>query len=124
MVEDPETLLFFCVDEKKVKVVAINPEVERAKITAQLINEVFNSTSTRLREQAAQVRFDELQEEMNTLFKNLHKMKSSDRKEVLKAQKVLPGLLKRESRFAAFKRNYVREHISDYEELVELVKVS
>ncbi len=121
-IDDPESMLQFDVKEKKVAVSAINTSIEKASMTAQLINEVFNATSTGLRTKAAQVRFSALQDEMNVLYSNLRLLKTGEPVETKKAMIILPGLLSRKSKFAAFKRNYVRAHLEDYSELEELIK--
>ncbi len=56
-----------------------------------------------------------MQKEMNLLFHNLELLrKYPDSAILLRKLKVL---LKRESAFAAFKRCYVREHLSEYPSL-------
>ena len=58
-------------------------------------------------------------EEMNVLYKTLEKHKNNpDSKRYLRS---LRATLDRNSIFAAFKRNYVRKHISDYPDLEEFL---
>ena len=72
-----------------------------------------------IREAACQHRIDRLADEMNILYKKLEKHKKNP--ELLRYKKSLRATLSRNSIFAAFKRNYVRKHISDYPDLEEFL---
>lgn len=72
--------------------------------------------NTGIRIHASAMRFNELNKEMNKLFRNLQKAKRNPgSKAVLRK---LKALLRRESAFAAFKRNYIRENAKEYEWLL------
>ena len=103
-----------CYEEGHVKVHNIVDE-ERAIMTADLIQECFEKRNTGIREAACQHRIDRLADEMNILYKILEKHKKNP--ELLRYKKSLRATLSRNSIFAAFKRNYVRKHISDYPDL-------
>lgn len=112
---DPEELIRFGVNVKDVEAVAKVATAE-AELTAELVNEVFNLRNTGIRIHASAMRFNELNKEMNKLFRNLQKAKRNPgSKAVLRK---LKALLRRESEFAAFKRNYIRENAKEYEWLL------
>lgn len=116
--EDPEKMLEQCYEEGHVNVHNIVDE-ERAFMTADLIQECFEKRNTGIREAACQHRIDRLADEMNILYKTLEKYKKNP--EVLRYKRSLRSTLSRNSIFAAFKRNYVRKHISDYPDLEEFL---
>ncbi len=72
-----------------------------------MIVEIFNLKNTGMRVYKSEMRVQELNLEMNKLYDTLEEMQENpESKFVLRKVK---ALLRRESRFAAFKRNYVRE---------------
>lgn len=83
-------------------------------MTAELIMEVFNLKNTGMRVYKSEHRYKELNLEMNILYDALEELKKSPKSAFLsrKAQ----ALLRRESRFAAFKRNYIRDNKGYYPE--------
>lgn len=116
--EDPEKVLEQCYEESHVIVNSIVDD-ERAIMTANLIQECFEKRNTGIREAACQYRIHCLADEMNILYKILEKYKENP--EASRYKKSLKATLSRKSVFAAFKRNYVRKHISDYPDLEELL---
>ena len=113
-VEDPEEFLDQCYQDGHVVVHNIVDE-ERAIMTAELIQDSFEKRNTGIREAACQHRIDCLADSMNVLYKTLEK-----HKEMPSSQRYIKSLkssLKRSSEFAAFKRNYVKNHIADYPDL-------
>lgn len=90
-------------------------DVEQAIMTATLIQECFEKQNTGIREAACQYRINRLADEMNILYKVLEKHKKEP--ELLRYQKSLKAILSRNSMFSAFKREYVRNHLSDYPDL-------
>lgn len=117
-VEDPEEMLEQCYENGHVNVHNIVDE-ERAVKTAELIQECFEKHNTGIREASCQYRIDRLAEAMNVLYKTLRNYKEHpDSKRYMRS---LRFTLSRQSAFAAFKRNYVRKHISDYPELEEFL---
>ena len=104
--------MFDC-DENDVKLSAkaAKPD-EKTKRTVMLIYEIFNLRNTGMRVYKSDYRFKTLQKEMNILYDNLEKLRENpDSKLILRK---LKAILKRESAFAAFKRCYVREHLTEY----------
>ena len=92
---------------------------ERAVMTAELIQDCFEKRNTGIREAACQHRINCLADSMNVLYKTLEKHKEDP-----KSQRYIRRLkfsLSRNSKFAAFKRNYVRKHITDYPDLEEFL---
>lgn len=117
--EDPEKMLEQCYEEGHVNVHNIVDE-ERAVMTASLIQECFEKRNTGIREAACQHRIERLADEMNVLYKVLEKHKKNP--ELLRYKRSLRATLSRNSIFAAFKRNYVRKHSSDYPDLEEFLE--
>ena len=111
--QDPENAIFFDCDENDVKLSAkaAKPD-EKTKRTVMLIYEIFNLRNTGMRVYKSDYRFKTLQKEMNILYDNLEKLRENpDSKLVLRK---LKAILKRGSAFAAFKRCYVRKHLTEY----------
>ena len=117
--EDPESLICFKLENEDVLVYAKVQENERVALTAQLVTEIFNLKNTGMRVYKSEMRFQELNREMNKLYDTLEEMKENpDSAFVLRK---LKALLRRESRFAAFKRNYVREHQEKFPQLSQYI---
>ena len=113
-VEDPEELLEQSYKDGHVTVHNI-VDGEQAIMTAELITECFEKRNTGIREAACQARINRLAEEMNVLYKTLEKYSKNPGK--TRYMSSLESSLSRKSAFSAFKRNYVRKHISDYPDL-------
>lgn len=110
---DPEQEIIFRLKKDNIELLSQKavPD-EKTERTINLIWEVFNLKNTGMRIYKSDMRLKELQKEMNLLFDNLEQLRENpDSKIVLRK---LRALLKREAAFAAFKRCYVREHLSDY----------
>ena len=116
---DPEEVLTYHLDEKRVKVNVKDAEDQEALLTAELIEEVFNSTSTGIRTEAGQVRLRELQVVMNTLYKQLERYRQNP--DDGRTIKTLCGFLDRAAPFSGFTRSYVREH--KWKDLIKLADV-
>lgn len=117
-VDDPEEMLEQSYENGHVNVHSIVNE-ERADMTAELIQACFEKRNTGIREAACQYRIDRLAEVMNVLYKTLEKHKEHPESE--RYIRSLRATLSRKSNFAAFKRNYVRKHITDYPDLKEFL---
>jgi hypothetical protein len=116
---DPEKYLKFELRENDVIITETVSDDETIKRTALLIQEVFGKQNTGMRTYTTKERLNELQKEMNLLYKNLEALRENPKsKAILRNIKVL---LKRESAFAAFKRNYIRNRLSEYSDLEEYV---
>ena len=100
---------------------AVDPDDEKAEATAILIYETFNLKNTGIREAACENRLEHLRASMNVLYRELEKYKIAPNSPIHK--RMLKALLRRESEFAAFKRNYIRDNISEYPDLAEYVKL-
>ena len=111
--QDPENAILFDCDENDVKLSAkaAKPD-EKTKRTVMLIYEIFNLRNTGMRVYKSDYRFKTLQKEMNILYDNLEKLRENPYSKLILRK--LKAILKRESAFAAFKRCYVREHLTEY----------
>lgn len=118
--EDPEERLSFEMENEEVKVEAIDKEDKKAILTAELIMEVFNLKNTGMRVYKSEHRYKELNLEMNILYDALEELKKSPKSAFLSRK--VQALLRRESRFAAFKRNYIRDNKGYYPESEKWLK--
>lgn len=114
---DPEEKINFNFNGEDIEVSAKDLNDLQAVRTAELIYDVFNLKNTGIREYTSDFRFKKLQEEMTIFFENLRKYKSEKL-----AFKIVKSKLRKESRFAEFKRFYVRKNIDSYPELYEIIK--
>lgn len=114
---DPETKIYFRLHDGNTDVQAINPEDEDAKMTAELVTEVFNLKNSGMRVYKSDMRFGELNREMSKLYSALEEL-SVEPQSAFAANK-LRALLRRKSRFAAFKRSYIREYMTRYIEYLD-----
>lgn len=117
---DPEEKISFEFKGNEIEVLSKNPQDEQAVKTAELIYEVFNIKNTGIREFASDFRFKKLQKEMLIFLQKLEEYRNN--KQSFFNFRILKELLKRESEFAAFKRNYIRKNIKVYPELEEVIK--
>ena len=104
--DDQEEMVIFRLQENEIDVHAINDKNRQAVLTAKLITEVFNLKNTGMRVYKSDFRFQELNREMNKLYDSLEEMKEPSQQKL--ALRKVKSLLRRESKFAAFKRNYIR----------------
>ncbi len=118
-VVDPERYLKFYIDSNIARVDSRENEDEKACMTAELINEVFNKDNTGIRRNGAEQRTKKLLTEMNLFYTSLRKYKTDTSNN--RNKRVLRGMLKRESVFAAFKRDYIRRNIELYSEFKDWV---
>jgi len=113
--QDPEEVIDFQLASEEVRVNAKDDLNEEAVLTATLIQETFELKNTGMRVKASEMRYQELNKEMNKLYDNLEEWGiKPDSRIVLRK---LQALLSRESAFAAFKRAYIRRNIDRYPEL-------
>ena len=117
---DPETLLnhIWLDNEVVVKPIGDQPD-EKVLMTAELIQSCFTKSNTGIRTVQCAARYDRLAATMNTLYRTLDEFKK-DRSSP-KYLRALRAMLKREYKFAAFTRYYVRSHLEDYPELENYV---
>lgn len=116
---DPEELIDFKLINEVVDVRAKDDTNEKAVLTATLIQEVFSLKNTGMRVYKSEMRFQELNREMNKLYDNLEKLsKNPDSKVVLRK---LKAILRSESAFAAFKRNYIRDNGDRFPQLMAYI---
>lgn len=109
---DPEKRIYFRLHEGNTDVTAINLEDYDARMTAELVTEVFNITNSGMRVYKSDFRFKELNKEMNKLYDTLEELDQTPNSAF--ALKKLQALIRKESRFAAFKRCYIRENKKQY----------
>lgn len=114
--QDPEELINFKLINQDIDVRAKDNTNEKAVLTAMLVGEVFNLKNTGMRVYKSEMRLQELTKEMNKLYDNLEELKKNpDSKVVLRK---LRAILRRESAFAAFKRNYIRDNKDRFPQLM------
>ena len=117
---DPELLLNHIILDGRVSVEpAAGNTDEDVMMTADLIQSCFNKDNTGIRTVQCKARYDRLAKTMNDLYCTLekyHKDKGST-----KYLRALKGMLKREHKFAAFTRHYIRQHLDVYPELQNFV---
>ena len=118
-VENPEELMFFRLKDGNVEVIAKDNDNEKAALTSTLVYEVFNLKNTGMRIYKSEMRLTELNKEMNILYENLEALKRNPNSKVV--MRKLKALLRRESKFAAFKRNYIRENKNEYKQLISYI---
>lgn len=117
---DPEKVMFFRLKEEMVQILAKDEKDARAVLTAELIMEVFDKRNTAMRIYKCDMRFRELNQEMNKLYDSIEELQ--DNPESKFAMKKLKALLRKESRFAAFKRNYIRENKQKYPQFLQYIE--
>ena len=115
---DPELVLEHTFENGHVKILS-RSKCESEVLTAELIQNCFELTNTGIRVAACQYRVDQLSKTMGTFFRTLYRYKAFP--DQVRYRRSLEAMLDRSSPFAAFKREYVRSHLSDYTELKELV---
>lgn len=117
--EDPETSICFRLYDEKIDVHANDSSNSKAVLTAELVREVFTLNNHSMREYKTEMRYQELAQEMNKLYDSIEEFEAYPESGV--ARRKVKALLRRESRFAAFKRNYVRENQMKYPRLLEYI---
>lgn len=98
---------------------ARNKNDTEAALTAELVYEVFNLKNTGMRIYKSDMRLQELNREMNILYDNLEEMKMNPTSKAVLRK--LKALLRKESRFAAFKREYIRENLKQFPHLLQYI---
>lgn len=76
---DPEVKIYFRLCDGNTNVQAVDPEDEDAKMTAELVTEVFNKTNSGMRVYKSNMRFDELNREMNKLYTILEELSKNEK---------------------------------------------
>lgn len=117
--DDPEKYIDFYLENKDVHVIAKDPNNYMAVNTAQLVTDVFTLKSPKMREFKSRKRKNELTYETIGLYDALELYKL-DKNDTTKQAIIL--LLKRKSRFAEFKRSYMRLHKDEYPEFIQYLK--
>ena len=120
MIIDPEKYLYHCYSAQTVKIVPADGITdEKSIMTADLIQNCFELRNTGIRIVGCDARLSRLADTMNKLYTTLgnYKQDTSSKKYYY----ALRAMLKREYKFAAFTRHYVRTHLQDYPELSDLV---
>lgn len=117
--QDPEKLIDFKLTNEIIDVRAKNISNEKAVLTAMLVMEVFNLKNTGMRIYKSEKRFLELNKEMNKLYDNLEELNKNPDSGIV--MRKLRAILRRESAFAAFKRNYIRDNKDRYPQLMKYI---
>ena len=118
--EDPEKYLYHCYSAQAVTIIpADGIDDEKSIMTAELIQNCFELRNTGIRIVGCDARFSRLADTMNKLYATLSNYKRDTSSK--KYYYALRAMLKREYKFAAFTRHYVRTHLRDYPELSDLV---
>ena len=94
---------------------------EKSKMTAQLVEAVFNFENTGLRVSSRAERMRQFKFEWNNFFKVLEAYRKN--KNTFNFNKVKARLNKKTA-FAAFKRDYIRTHQSEFKEFQKFVEVN
>lgn len=116
---DPEQVMFFSLKEGNVQILAKDEKDFQVVLTAELITEVFDKKNTAMRTYKCDMRFQELNREMNKLYDSIEELQADPNSTF--AMKKLKALLRRKSRFSAFKRNYIRENGKKYPQLLQYI---
>lgn len=119
-VDPEEKIVFDFGGGENIDIFPKNKNDEQAVKTSKLVYEVFNIRNTGIRERSSDFRFKALQEEMAIFFNVLEEY---DKEKSIFSSMTLKEKLKRKSRFAAFKRNYIRKNIQKYQEFEEIVNL-
>ena len=114
-VRDPEKLLRQSLVEDRVIVDALSAKDEEARLTAELIEEVFMTDNPSLRKHAADARLSQLQLRMNALYGKLQEYAEGE--DGAFAEQSIAAMLDRGAAFSGFTRCYVREHLCEYPNL-------
>lgn len=109
---DPEKRIYFRLHDGKTDITAVDSTDYDAQMTAELVTEVFNITNSGMRVYKSTFRFNELNKEMNKLYSTLDELAKNP--ESTFVVKKLQALIRKESKFAAFKRCYIRENKTQY----------
>lgn len=102
-----------------IEISALKEVNDTVKRTISLVEEVFTQKNTGMRVYTSDMRLKELKKEMNILYDNLEQWKNNPDSKVIRRK--IRALLRRESAFAAFKRNYIRDHLKCYPEFQEYI---
>ena len=109
---DPEERIYFRLQGGKTDIKAVNSMDYDAQMTSELVDEVFNLKNSGMRVYKSEYRFNELNKEMNKLYDTLDEL--AQKPKSIFAMKKLQALIRKESRFAGFKRCYIREKEPQY----------
>lgn len=116
---DPEELLVFVAADESIQIEPVNKKKRSAKVTADLLNDVYNLTNTGIRLAACDNRVKGVFIQMNLLFNAINNyIDDSSNKDY---EDTLKALLSRESEYAAFKRSYIRENKDLYPDVYGLI---
>lgn len=117
---DPELMMTFKLKDGKTEISAKDEHNSMAVRTALLIYESFNLLNTGMRTYKSAMRYNELTKEMNLLYDNLEAYRKNPDSRYI--QRKLKALLRRESAFAAFKRNYIRDKSKEFPQLQSYIE--
>lgn len=118
--KDPEKYIRFAIEDGSIQIEALSTD-ETVERTVKVLNDVYNKTNTGMRIVGCAERVRRLNEEMNAFYKALETYK--DNPENGLNLRRIQVLLRRKSGFAAFKRQYIREHREVFPKLVQYVEL-
>ena len=119
--EDPERHLKLIYDPQSSMIVVKPKDDELPSVkTADLLKNVFNTANTGIRTNGRSQRMMALKEEWDIFMQLLEKYRY---KKTGYSRKQIISRLRRESAFAAVKREYIREHCKEYQEFQEFVAI-
>ena len=118
---DPEVHLIFIYEPYSgLIIVKAKDSLEKSVMTATLIDESFNLENTGLRISSLSERMQSFKKEWNKFFKFLSEYRKNKTAFLFRKIK---ACLNRKTAFAAFKRNYIRFHSSEYKDFLQFVDV-
>ena len=117
---DPELMMTFKLKDGKTEISARDEHNSMAVRTALFIYESFNLLNTGMRTYKSAMRYNELTKEMNLLYDNIEAYRKNPDSRYI--QRKLKALIRRESAFAAFKRNYIRDNCKEFPQLQSYIE--
>lgn len=116
---DPEQAVYFRMKEDHIQVMPADKSDTEAVLTASLVQEVFSLKNTGMRVYKSDIRMQKLRKEMNILYDTLEQIEKNPDSKIV--QRKLKAVLRRESQFAAFKRNYIRENRDKFNQIMTFI---
>ena len=117
---DPEQVLLYDLKNDNVIVKSLDREDEEAVLTADLIDQVFNSKNTQMRVIKSEIRVQKLLHEMNAFLSVLGKYSLNNKSTM--NRRMLAAHLRRESSFSEFKRAYIRKAFKEDNSLCKMLE--
>jgi len=113
--KEPESLVHLSIEDNKVCAEPVIDE-KSATLTAELINEVFDSRNTGILKYGSEIRLRKLNETMGVLYDNLFLYMENNAD--TQAYEIIAGMMERGAEFSVFVRGYMRDNYEDYNEFL------